>query len=419
MVRGGPLFLLCLSVQAAGVASAGEAPGSDLPTAVAEAEGFDSQKLLELARWVQDSKLPIYSVLVSHGGKLVFELYTGHIQRDDAHYVMSVTKSVLSAGIGAAIDRGLIGDPDTTSIVRLLPAGLFKDPSQRGRFDPITLKHVMGMSVLDAKTGPHDPSPAGQARLHAFWTAKSRLAFALAQPFIDQPGVAFQYNDVTPLIATGILIRATGKSAFDFLREALFEPMGFRNEEWMHVDPSGIDNGGYGLRLRPIDMQKLGILYLRKGRWGERQLLSARWVERSFSPWIKNHDGPGEPNYGWFWWTCWFPSGWKCLSAGGWKGQRIWIFPQQDVVVTTTAYLDRDEPEVERMLKDFVIPAFESARGKKLAPSARTLEDLAAVLADLQREPLRHPPHPESRMLPSARKKEKRPRSIPPLTTMP
>jgi CubicO group peptidase (beta-lactamase class C family) len=406
MVRTCHLLLLGLLLHLAGVNPARAA--GDLPSAVPETEGFDSRKLLELARWVRDSQVPIYSVLISHGGKVVFELYTGQIGRDDAHYLMSVSKSVLSAGIGVAVDRGLIADPETAS-VSLLPARLFKDQEARRRFEPITLKQVMGMSVLDARTGPHDPSPAGQARLRAFWGARNRVAFALAQPFIDKPGSTFQYNDVTPLLATGMLVEATKKSAFAFLDETLFQPMAFRNAEWMHVDPSGIDNGGYGLRLRPVDMQKLGILFLRKGRWGDRQLLSTKWVERSFSPWIKNHDGPGEPNYGWYWWTSRYPANWTALAADGWKGQRIWIFPRQDVVVTTTGYIEQDEAEtVNRMLRDFVIPAFENGRGKKLERSATAEKELAAVLDALQKEPLRHPRNPEPRMLPSVRKKEKR-----------
>jgi CubicO group peptidase (beta-lactamase class C family) len=56
-----------------------------------------------------------------------------------------------------------------------------------------------------------------------------------------------------------------------------------RNYEWMHQDPSGIDNGGYGLRLRPIDMQKFGVLYLNGGVWRGEPLISRSWVERSFS----------------------------------------------------------------------------------------------------------------------------------------
>jgi len=403
------LLLTALAATAIAPTVAAEVVSADLPTADPEAEGIDSGKLIELAEWIRDSKLPIYSVLVSHGGKLVLELYTGGIHRDHSHYVMSVTKSVQSAGIGVAVDRGLIGDPDRATISSLLAPGIFKSEGDRRRFEGITLKHVLGMSALDATTPPHDPSAAAWERQRAFWGARNRVAFAVTQPAISRPGVDFQYNDINPVLATGVLVHAASKSAFDFLREALFQPMGFKNAEWMHSDPSGVDNGGYGLRLRPLDMQKLGILYLRKGMWGAQRLLSTAWVERSFRPWIKTYGGQGEPNYGWSWWTNWFPSGWRGHSANGWRGQRIWVFPEQDVVVTTTAYLEENEgPTIDRVVSDFVIPAVERARGKALAPTDHKRARLAALLVALQRERPRGPKTPEPRMIPSAKKKEKR-----------
>jgi hypothetical protein len=60
----------------------------------------------------------------------------------------------------------------------------------------------------------------------------------------------------------------------------------------MHQDRAGLDNGGYGLRLRPVDK-----------------------------------DGP--PDHGWFWWTHSFAPGWTAHMAKGWKGQRIAVFPAQ------------------------------------------------------------------------------------------
>jgi CubicO group peptidase (beta-lactamase class C family) len=112
--------------------------------------------------------------------------------------------------------------------------------------------------------------------------------------------------------------------------------MGFRNYEWMHQDRSGLDLGGFGLRLRPIDMQKFGVLYLSGGLWRGRPLISRRWVERSFSPWNRSRPASRDPDYGWFWWT--YPNGssWTTHAAIGWKGQRIAVLLRQRVVVTMT-----------------------------------------------------------------------------------
>ena len=94
------------------------------------------------------------------------------------------------------------------------------------------------------------------------------------------------------MLAVGALQYVTGKGALEFAEEALFRPLDFRNYEWMHQDVSGIDNGGYGLRLRPIDMQKFGILYLHHGNWNGKQLISKNWVDSSFEPWNRSRIVP-------------------------------------------------------------------------------------------------------------------------------
>src|SRR5262249_9504974 len=151
----------------------------------------------------------------------------------------------------------------------------------------------------------------------------------------------FQYTDITPMIAVGLVQYAAGKTALEVAEESLFTPMGFRHHEWMHQDPTGHDNGAYGLRLRPIDMQKLGVVYLLPGDWNGRRLLSEAWVERSFSPWIRSEAGERAPDYGWYWWTERF-HGWTAHVANGWKGQRIAVFPDQGLVVTMTGCLESD-----------------------------------------------------------------------------
>src|SRR5262249_29775253 len=155
-----------------------------------------------------------------------------------------------------------------------------------------------GMAALDAPDPPRDPSAAAQASWLKMWNAPNRAKVALEQKILDG---GFQYNDATPTLAAAALQYATGKSALEFAEEALFGPLGFQRYEWMHQDGAGIDNAGYGLRLRPIDMQKLGLLFLDGGAWRGRQLISRAWIERSFAPWNRSKpDRP--PDYGWFWW---------------------------------------------------------------------------------------------------------------------
>jgi CubicO group peptidase (beta-lactamase class C family) len=360
-----------------------------------------------MTEWIRDRPVPIFSLLISRNGRLVYELYTSGLTRDHAHYQMSATKSVLSALVGAAIDRRLIAGPDAR-IVDTLPRELFASDAEVARFRAVTVRHVLGMSVLDAPDPPRVRTPEAVARQQRFRTAPNRVRFALTQPLLATPGHAYQYNDVTPTLASGLVSYAAGNSALEFAETALFEPMGFRNYEWMHQDRAGIDLGGFGLRLRPIDMQKLGLLYLRGGTWNGRALLSERWIERSFTPWNRSVTGLRDPNYGWFWWALDGRSGWSAHGAVGWKGQRIAVLARERMVVTLTGCIeDGAEQQVFADLMDRFV--MRSVRGDTPRPAdAAVRTKLAAVLTELRDGPSRIAAGTEDRMVPSIAPKGRR-----------
>src|SRR5262249_44936220 len=178
------------------------------------------------------------------------------------------------------------------------------------------------MSALDAPVFPHLDTPAAKRRLANWWKADNRVNFALSQRLLSSPGHDFQYTAVTCSLAAGAVEYSSGMTMLDLANKTLFRPMDFRNQEWMHEDPSGIDNGAIGLRLRPVDMQKFGILYLGHGCWQGKQLIPRDWVELSFQPWIRTRPDREKPNYGWYWWRSFWGNGWTGHVANGWKGQR-------------------------------------------------------------------------------------------------
>jgi CubicO group peptidase (beta-lactamase class C family) len=357
---------------------------------------MDRAPFVRLTRWIRDTPVPVFSLLVSRHGKVVYELYTSSFDRDAAHYLMSVTKSVLSALVGIAIDRGLLPGPDAP-ITSLLPRALFPSAADLERFRGVTLKQAMGMAGVDAPDQPRQRTPEDMVRYGRFWSAPNRVAFVLTLPLLPPGG--FQYNDATPMLAGGALQYAAGKSAFDFAEEVLFRPMGFRNAEWMHEDATGIDNAGYGLRLRPIDMQKFGLLYLRRGLWSGRRLLSEAWVARSFEPWQKSRPDASKPDYGWFWWADDFGPTWSAHVARGWKGQRIAVFPEQDIVLTLTGCFEDGSEQAlfEEVVRKVLQPSL--SPGGESAPAAAG--ELEALLDEVHHGPPRLSDWIEYRMVPS------------------
>jgi CubicO group peptidase (beta-lactamase class C family) len=382
-----------------------EEPG--LPTSSPEAEGIGIDLLTQLTSWVKKDNIPIFSILISRHGKLVYELYTSQLTRNHAHYLMSVTKSVLSSLVGVALDRHLLRSADMP-VTEVLPRDWFKDDADFHRFQALTLKDVMAMSALDCPDPPRDNSAAAQKRQHDFLTSRNRVAVPLTQPLLKNIGETFQYNDENPAIVAAMVAVAAGKSPFDFANEALFGPMGFRNQEWMHQDGIGVNLGGYGLRLRPVDMQKFGNLYLNQGLWQGKRLLSADWVRTSFTPCIRTTATGATPDYGWFWWR--FPNTlhWTVAMANGWKGQRIFIVPAQELVVTITSDIEgnNEDATIARIMNTWIFPAVKSPVA--LPPSVDKDKYLAQLLNEVQAGNPRWMSSTESRMVPSVSHKEKR-----------
>jgi CubicO group peptidase (beta-lactamase class C family) len=363
-------FVLCL----VGALSAcrGEAPRPPPPAAITAEEPVDAGELLALTRSIAESERRVFSLLISKNDHLVYELYTSHLTRDHAHYVMSVTKSFTSALMGIAIGEGLVAGEEA-SVADALPADVFPTPEDRARFRSITIREVLGMSALDAQVPPHRSLPEDVARQKAFFASPNRLQFALSQALLPEPGVSFQYTDITPQLASGIITHASKMTALEYANARLFGPLEFRNQEWMHQDRAGIDNGAYGLRLRPIDMLKFGHLYLNEGVWNGRPIVPKEWVKTSFTPWIGPRTSTKRPIYGSYWWQFDYGPGWRGHVAVGWKGQRIAIIPEQKVVVVMTGNITDDETGYfDNIMRAYVRPAM--SRGQASKEELRTLK---------------------------------------------
>ena len=125
------------------------------------------------------------------------------------------------------------------------------------------------------------------------------------------------------------------------LKESLFEPLGIERVSW-YRNAEGHPHTGGGLDLRSRDMARFGLLYLRDGVWGDRQVIPKSWVQSSLSRHVdfepRNRRSVG---YGYWWWV--YPpdpngAGEQDIyAASGWKGQFIFIVPEHDMVVVVTA----------------------------------------------------------------------------------
>jgi len=290
----------------------------------------------------------IHAVLVARGGRLVFERYfsgpdevpgrfygrrveTVGFDADTLHDMKSVSKSVASLAVGIAIDRGLIRSVNEP-IFSFFPELADLRTPERDRIQLVhALTMTMGLAWVEATPATGDENN-DEARTHR---AADPCRYVLGLPVMAPAGEAFFYNTGALTLVSTIIHKATGRPLDEFVREALFEPLGVTGVEWGRY--RGETDAGGGLRLRPRDMAKIGQLVLAGGRWDDREIVSKAWVESSTSAKTKATDNQ---SYGYLWWLGRARRDGRAVNwigALGRGGQSIRIVPELDLVVAVTA----------------------------------------------------------------------------------
>lgn len=356
------LFLLPALPAVAQTAACGDAVGRDFVAASPAEAGLSATRLLQLTEALDAGAYDLRGLLVLRDCRLVYERYKSSVRRDFNHAVYSVTKSVTSTLAGALLHQGRLPGLDLAAAA-IVPRPEQIDDAAWAKAGRITLRHVMQMaSGLDYS---HDPTrnPIYSLRI-------DRFAHALQPDPVAAPGTRFLYSDGDVSITGAIVSSAAGATLHDTARSLLFGPLQMVNHDWWYMDRAGRHPGGWGLRLRPMDMLKLGQLYLQDCIWNGRRICAAGYVQQAWTP------GPSSA-YGLHWWVGRAGSH-ALFSARGFKGQRILVVPELRLVAAMTATLTGAE---ERAVDGLLLAATAELTRPDPAADAAT----AAQLADLQK----------------------------------
>jgi CubicO group peptidase (beta-lactamase class C family) len=358
-------------------------PTSAWQTSTPEQQGIDSARLVAMLAEIQNQAYPIHGLVVIRNGYLVLELYTPPFQADSRHYIASASKSFTSALIGIALEQGDIPGLEA-QVLDLLPGRTVLDPDPRKQ--AITLEHLLTMS-----SGLDWPTQGLREQLgDGLQAAQDEAQFVLDRPMAVEPGATFNYNTGGTLLLSAILAQATGQSALEYAQERLFTPLGITNVQWW-ADLSGITQGGSGLELTPRDMAKFGYLYLKDGIWEGKTLIPAEWVKTSTQAHIEA--GYLDLDYGYQWWV--HPSG--VYQARGFGGQRIFVLPEQQMVVVFVSGFSGDDMEYvpDALLNTYLLPA--AQEGGALPDNPEQRRRLAEQVQALETS-VPKPIHPFPRM---------------------
>jgi len=177
-----------------------------------ENHGLAPAPLLELERAIE--KELIYSALLIKDGFIVFEYYKGNLDRNSKFVLFSCTKSVTSALIGIAIDKGLIKGVDQ-KISDFFPSLTKPDVDERKK--RITLRHLLTMtSGLALADRPY---------YLAMTTSNDWVEYALTRPMKDDPGNQFTYSTGVSHLLSAIVQKVSGTDTLRFASKNLFAPI--------------------------------------------------------------------------------------------------------------------------------------------------------------------------------------------------
>lgn len=259
---------------------------------------------------------------MSWRGELVVERYFNRIRPTQLANIKSASKSVISALVGIAIERGLISgvkQPISAFFPDMLTAA--SEPQKRQ------------ISIEDLLTMRSGLETTSNRNYGAWVQSRNWVRHALGRPLLSEPGTQMQYSTGNTHLLSAILTKVSGTSTWQFAEKALAKPMGFTLAKWPQ-DPQGIYFGGNDMLMTPRQMMAFGTLYLNRGRANNRQVISSKWVESSFVP--RTQSRTSEQEYGYGWWMREL-AGEDVVFAWGFGGQYIFVVPNLELVVVTTS----------------------------------------------------------------------------------
>jgi CubicO group peptidase (beta-lactamase class C family) len=330
-----------------------------------EAVGMNSGNLLKAIQYAATPGFNTEGLAVVRKGHIVGEAYLGDFKPETLHVSHSVAKSFTSALVGIAIDKGLITDVDAKLCEYYDEWDCGDSEDLRSR---ITLRHAMTLTTgleWHEDWSRWDPATNDALKMGA---SRHFITYMSERKGLHEPGQKFLFSTGDPMLLSRVMQEATGMTALEFAKQNMFEPLNMSEVDW-DQDLDGYTATAWGLHATVRDYTKFGYLYLNKGRWEERQIVPAEWVETSTrtDPSVRMWDAYG------FLWHVNLPHrlkfGHSSMStegipadgymAEGVLGQNIIIIPSLDLVIVRVANQTQGRMDPVRFLT-MILEAIES-----------------------------------------------------------
>ncbi len=307
-------------------------PDGDWEEKTPEELGVDSEKLEEALAYLASKS-------GEDGLEEVFIVRKGYLIRkgdsiSKVHNIYSCSKSFTSTVLGLLVDQGTVSEETYAKEI---------DPNLAEYYPKLQLKHFASMtSGYSAK---------GDSRWNEPSKDWSWTPFAIDTPLFV-PGEEYAYWDEAMMMYGRLLSIKSGKTLKSIFMEGIGNEIGFRDFEWWGDEEYNglpLNNGCTGVTIDAERLARFGHLYLNKGNWDGKQLLSKEWVNKATQNQVfakkvadtdRNHlDGRGSYGYN-FWINGMTPSGKYFMPdspkslyyASGLHNNMCFVIPEWDMV---------------------------------------------------------------------------------------
>jgi len=280
-----------------------------------ESVGWSSAKL-QAAR-DHAATIKTAAVMIVLGGRVLDEWG----ETATKYNVHSIRKSLLSAMYGVHVADGRI---DLSKTMEALGVD-DNEPS---------------LTEVERQATLHDVLKARSGVYHSALYETAGMAAARPKRSSHAPGTFWYYNNWDFNVAGTLFERLTKSNIFHAFKTLIADPIGmedFQVGDGQYVTGRASVYPAYPFRLTARDMARFGLLFLRDGRWGWRQVVPAAWVQESVTSYS---DAGGSGGYGYMWWVAAggrhlpgvsIPDG--SYTARGAGGHYILVIPAYDLVI--------------------------------------------------------------------------------------
>ena len=287
----------------------------------------EEQKTVSFEEYLEDNKTVAF--LIIKNDTIQYEKYFDRYTEESIVASFSMAKSVTSILIGCAMGDGFIKSVDE-------PVTNYIPELKKNGFEKVTIKHLLQMtSGLDFNESY--VNPFGDAAAY-YYGRKLRKQISKME-LKSEPGKRFDYVSGNTQLLGLVLERALkDKTVTAYLQEKLWKPLGMEFDATWSLDKKkdGLEKTFCCLNARARDFAKIGRLYLNKGNWNGKQIVSEKWVEESTHADTSN-GGASFYKYQW-----WIPSQSGDFMAEGILGQFIYVNPAKDLIIVRLGKKESD-----------------------------------------------------------------------------